>query len=148
MRLFVLFLFISTAAAQVKLPAYTKHILPNGATLLLMPRAELPLTTVTAVFRGGAEADSVAGLASVTAELLERGTATKSTEQIALAFDSLGATLGTRASDSTLTIASEFLSRDTERALPLLAELARQPTFPADEVKKVLAQYLDAARRM
>ena len=148
MRLFVFCLFISTAAAQVKLPPYTKHTLPNGATLLLMPRAELPLTTVTAVFRGGAEADSVAGLASITAELLERGTATKSTEQIALAFDSLGATLGTRANDSTLTIASEFLSRDSERALPLLAELANQPTFPEDEVKKVLAQYLDAARAL
>ena len=148
MRLLLVYLFISTATAQVKLPAYTKQTLPNGVTLLLMPRAELPLTTVTAVFRGGAEADTMAGLASVTAELLERGTATKSAEQIALAFDSLGATLETRAGDSTLTIASEFLSRDSERALPLLAELANQPTFPEDEVKKVLAQYLDAARSL
>ncbi len=146
MRLLMVFLMTSLAAAQVRLPAYTKHTLPNGAVLLLMPRAELPLTTVTAVFRGGAEVDAVAGVAAVTAELLERGTPTKNAEQIALAFDSLGATLETRASDSTVTVSSEFLSRDGERALPLLAELITKPTFPEDEVKKVLAQYLDAAR--
>jgi len=145
MRLILLLLTIS-ASAQVKLPPYSKQTLPNGTTLILMPRAELPLTTVTAVFRGGAEAESVAGLASVTAELLERGTATQSAEQIALAFDSLGATLNTRASDSTLTIASEFLSRDTGRALPLLADLVQKPAFPEPEVKKVLAQFLDAAK--
>lgn len=145
MRLLLITLLVASCAAQVKLPPYTKHTLPNGVTLLLMPRSELPLTTVSAVFRGGAEAEPVAGLASVTAELLERGTPTKSTEQIALAFDSLGATLTTRATDSTLTIATEFLSRDSSAALPLLAELVQQPTFPEDEVKKVLAQYLDAA---
>ncbi|MBY0504358.1 MAG: insulinase family protein [Bryobacteraceae bacterium] len=146
MRYLLLLTLVIAADAQVKLPPYTKHALPNGATLILMPRAELPLTTVTAVFRGGAEAESISGLASVTAELLDRGTPTKSAEQLALAFDSLGATLDTRASDHQVTVATEFLSRDTDRALPLLAELVRQPVFPADEVKKVLAQFLDAAR--
>jgi predicted Zn-dependent peptidase len=148
MRYLLTCLLISSAMAQVKLPPYSKQQLPNGATLILMPRAELPLTTVTAIFRGGAEADSVAGLASVTAELLERGTPTKTSEQIALAFDSLGATLETRAGDSSLAVATEFLARDSDRALPLLSELVRQPTFPEDEVKKVLAQYLDAARSL
>ena len=146
MRHLLVFLLLSTAAAQVRLPPYTKHTLPNGATLLLMPRAELPLTTVTAVFRGGAEAESVAGLASVTAELLDRGTPTRTAEQLALAFDSLGATLDTRANESTLAVSTEFLSRDTQRALALLAELVAQPSFPEDEVKKVLAQFVDAAR--
>ena len=42
MRLFIFFFFLSGATAQVKLPPYTKHLLPNGATLLLMQRAELP----------------------------------------------------------------------------------------------------------
>ncbi len=151
MRLLLTFVLISLllmtgATAQVRLPPYTKQTLANGVTLVLMPRAELPLTTLTAVFRGGAEAESVAGLASVTAELLDRGTPTQSAEQLALAFDSLGATLDTRAGDSTVAVASEFLSRDSSRALPLLAELVAQPTFPEDEVRKVLAQYLDAAR--
>ena len=145
MRLTLLLLTISVSA-QVKLPPYSKQVLANGATLILMPRAELPLTTVTAVFRGGAEAESVAGLASVTAELLERGTATQSAEEIALAFDSLGATLNSLAGESTLTLASEFLSRDTDRALPLLADLVQKPAFPAEEVKKVLAQFLDGAK--
>jgi zinc protease len=148
MRILLASLLIAAASAQVQLPQYTKHTLPNGVTLLLMRRTELPLTTVTAVFRGGAEAESVAGLASVTAELLERGTPGKSAEQIALAFDSLGATLTTRASDSTLTVATEFLARDTDQALPLLTELVAKSTFPEDEVKKVLAQSLDAARAL
>lgn len=146
MRLLLTLTLISMATAQVKLPPYTKQTLPNGVTVLMMPRTELPLTTVTAVFRGGAEAESVAGLAAVTAALLDRGTPAQSAEQLALAFDSLGATLQTRAGDSTVAVASEFLSRDSARALPLLAGLVTEPTFPEDEVKKVLAQYLDAAR--
>jgi predicted Zn-dependent peptidase len=137
-------------AAQVKLPPYSRQTLPNGLVVVLMPKRDVPLTSVEVVVRGGAESDpaEMSGLASVTAELLRRGTATRSADKFSEEADFLGATFQTGSDEQTTVVETEFLSRDTDRALDLLADAVLHPSFPEAEVKKVLAQRIDAAKSL
>jgi zinc protease len=135
-------------AADVRLPQHAKSTLASGATLILTPRSELPLISLLVTIRGGieAEAPTQAGLASLTAELLRRGTTTRTAAQISEQLDALGATLQTAADGQAIRLNAEFLAADADRALDILADLILRPSFPEDETKKALAQALDAAK--
>lgn len=137
-------------AGEVRLPPYTRQTLPNGLVLVLMPKRDVPLTSVEVMVRGGAESDpsGQSGLASVTAELLRRGTATRSADKFSEQADFIGATFQTGANEQATVVSAEFLSRDSERALDLLADAILHPAFPEAEVKKVLAQRIDAAKEL
>lgn len=136
------------APAQVRLPQYTRQVLPNGAVVCLMPRRDVPLVTLRVLVKGGAESDpaEMAGLASATAELIRRGTATRTADRFSEELDAIGATFPTRADAQSTVITSEFLAKDAARALELAADAILRPTFPEPEVKKVLAQRIDQAR--
>jgi predicted Zn-dependent peptidase len=136
--------------AQVKLPPYTRQTLPNGVVLVLMPKHDVPLTSVEVVIRGGAESDpaDMSGLASVTAELLRRGTATRTADKFSEEADFIGATFQTGSNEQATIVSTEFLSRDTTRALDLITDAVLHPSFPEPEVKKVLSQRIDAARAL
>ena len=41
------------AFAQVRLPQYSRQVLPNGAVLNVMPRKDVPLVTIKVTFKGG-----------------------------------------------------------------------------------------------
>src|ERR1044072_4908853 len=99
-------------AAEVKLPPYTRQTLPNGAVLQLMPRRDVPLTTVRVTVRGGAESDppAMSGLAAMTAELLRRGTATRSADRFSDELDFMGASWMAQADAQSTVIQTEFLS--------------------------------------
>jgi predicted Zn-dependent peptidase len=143
-----LFALALPVAAQVKLPPYTRQVLPNGTVIVMMPRADLPLITLRAVLRGGAESDppQLAGLSSVTAELLRRGSDGRTADQFSETLDFLGATWQATSDDQSTQVGMEFLRKDLDRALDLFADALLHPTFPEAEVRKVLAQRIDASR--
>lgn len=134
--------------AQVKLPPFSKKTLPNGATLILLNKPDVPLVTVRALFRGGAEAEAAgqAGINALTVELMRRGAGARSAEQFAEALDALGAALVT-GSDRQMSYASmEFLAETQNEALDLFEDFLARPAFPVDEFKKALAQRIDGSR--
>lgn len=151
MRFEFLALALAAAAvmpAQVKLPPFSKKTLPNGATLILLHKPDVPLITVRALFRGGAEAEPAgqAGLNALTVELMRRGAGDRSAGQFAEALDALGATLVT-GSDRQMSYASlEFLAKTQNEALDLFADFLARPAFPEEEFNKALAQRIDAAK--
>jgi zinc protease len=120
-----------TLTAQVRLPQYSRQVLPNGAVLDVMPRRDVPLTTIRVVFKGGSEADpaDMSGLARVTAEAIRRGTAKRTQEQFARELDSLGAVFSTGADPQSVTITAEFLSKDLAAGLNLLMDAILNPAF-------------------
>jgi len=143
-----LFTLAISGHAQVKLPPYTRQVLPNGTVVVMMPRADLPLMTLRAVLRGGAESDppQLAGLSAVTAELLRRGSAGRTADGFSDTLDFLGATWQATIDDQTTQVGIEFLSRDLDRALGLFAGALLRPAFPEAEVKKLLSQRIDASK--
>lgn len=133
---------------QVRLPPYTRQVLPNGAVLDVMPRKDVPLVTVRILFKGGAEAEpaELAGLADVTAEAIRRGTAKRTAEQISQELDSLGAQFDSGADLQSIYIDAEFLSKDLAAGLDLVMDTINNPSFAEGEIKKVVAQYVDYAK--
>lgn len=137
--------------AQVKLPPYTRDVLPNGVTVLLMPRSGTPLVHFRVLIRGGVESDpaSLAGLANVTAQLLRKGTAKRTADQFSQELDFLGGTFFTNfdaTRGSAAAVTGEFLKKDFDRGLDLISDAILHPTFPETEAKKELALRIDTAR--
>ncbi len=135
---------------QVKLPPYTRQVLPNGVVVDLMPRPGVPLVRFRILVTGGAEAEpaNLAGLASVTAQLLRKGTAKRTADQFSEELDFLGGEFQTpESTQSPATIVTaEFLKKDFDSGLDLVSDAVLHPVFPEAEVHKTLAQRIDAAK--
>ncbi len=132
--------------ARFTLPPYTTHKLQNGATLLLMERHQLPLVSFVWRMRSGGsicDPEGREGLASVTAQLLRKGTQKRSAQQISEELDFVGASLDASASHDCSSGAAEFLSKDLDLGVELLADLLQHPIFPEDEFSKLIQQEVD-----
>jgi predicted Zn-dependent peptidase len=137
-----------TAAAQVKLPPYSRDVLPNGTVVYLVQKTGLPLVSFHVVVKGGneSEPEGLAGLAQVTAGLLRRGTAQASADQFNEELDSLGGTFGAAVNEQATAVSAEFLKKDFDRGMALVADAVLHPAFPEAEVKKALARAADGLK--
>ena len=135
-------------SVELKLPPYKRVKLENGMTLLLMEQHEVPLVSFSVVIRSGAVADPSGkeGLASVTAELLRKGTKTRTADQVSSELDFIGGQLAANAASDSSSIAAEFVTKDLVKGLDLLADVILNPTFPQDQVSRVLKQRLDGIK--
>ena len=138
----------SVSAQTLQMPPHGKYVLKNGLTVLLLEKHGVPLINVYALMKTGAAADPAGeeGLASVTAGLLRKGTKTHSAQQFAADLDYIGGTFEAEAGADFSSVSEEFLTKDAERGLSLLADALLHPTFPQDEVDKLLAQALDGVK--
>lgn len=147
-RALIAVLLAAPLMAQVRLPEYSREVLSNGATLLLMPRPGLPLVHIRVEVKGGTEAEpaQLAGLADATASLLRKGTDKRTADDFSMELDGLGATFNTNAGNSSTVVNAEFLSKDFARGVDLLGDVLFHPKFPEPEVTKELGRRVDAAR--
>ncbi len=145
------FFFWSPVQAQtsLKLPPYTRTKLPNGLVLLLMEQHEVPIIDFHVLIRAGSGADPTGkeGLASVTAELLRRGTKNRTADQIAEELDFVGGTLEFESGLDFTRGAGEFLKKDLGVGLNLLADVLQNASFAEAEVEKLLKQRIDALKQ-
>ena len=132
----------------LKLPPYKKVKLKNGMSLLLMEQREIPLVSLSFIVRTGSTADPAGreGAASLVAELLRKGTKTRSADQLSAELDFIGGQLSVSAALDYTSGRAEFLKKDLSKGLDLLADAMLNPTFPQDEVTKLLKQRLDGVR--
>jgi predicted Zn-dependent peptidase len=139
---------LALAAQDVRLPPYLRESLPNGIVLAVMQRTEVPLVTVQITIRGGVESvpAGVSGLADITAQALRRGTKDRTAEQFSTELDQLGATWSAGANEQATVISSEFLAKDFDAGMSLVLDAVLRPTFPQEEMGKLLAQSIDAAK--
>ena len=77
----------------LRVPAWTKTQLSNGATLIVSERHGLPLVSFNITFLGGSnqfEASGRDGVAAMTASMLTEGTTTRTGDQLSDALQLLG----------------------------------------------------------
>lgn len=134
--------------AEVRLPKYTREVLPNGVVVYLLPKPGVPLVNFRILVKGGAESDpaGLAGLSLTTAQLLRSGTPTRSAEQFSTQLDGLGGSFIANANEQYTFVGAEFLRKDLEAGLELTADALLHPSFPEAEVKKVLSRGIDGAK--
>jgi len=118
-----------------------KVVLRNGLTLLLSESHSSPSVSIKAVLGAGSrlELDSKAGLASLCGELLDEGTKTHSSREIAQAVEQVGGKLETFGEYQAAIVQSSLLSKDLLLGLEITADLVENAEFPEDKVK----QYVD-----
>ncbi len=86
------------------------------------------------------------GVASMTAALLRKGTATRSADDFSAQLDFIGGSFGAGAIADATSISAEFMKKDLARGLELVADAMLHPAFPEDEVKKLAAQRVDGIK--
>ena len=138
----------SAQAGEFKLPAFETAKLPNGLTVYMMERHDVPLVAVRAVVKAGAVNDGKqAGLANLTGDGVLLGSARHSKAEIDQAFDFRGAVLAGGGSVEQSTVAANFARKDTDTLLPLFAELVQTPSFDAAELDKLRARKVDGLKQ-
>ncbi len=127
-----------------RFPEFRRARLAGGLTVVAAPRSSSPLALVELVVPAGGQhtPPGGAGLASLTAALLDEGTVEKSAMDIAARIEQLGGSLATGVDWNAAYVLVNVLARHLPEALELLAEVAARPTFPPEEVERLRRQYL------
>ena len=137
----------SPGTFQAPLPQH--HRLSNGLQLLVVEKREVPLVAFGVIFETGAAGDpaSLGGISSLTTAMLQEGTTTRSSTQIADEFEFLGSQLLASTGREYTLVGSESLTREFPRALELVSDLLQHPTFPEEELVRLSDQRQTSIRR-
>jgi predicted Zn-dependent peptidase len=121
----------------VATPRIDKGTLSNGLAVWVVSRHELPMVNATLQIRAGSAQDGAqAGIAAMTAALLDEGTAKHSALEFAGALDFLGANLSASAGVEQTSVTLQTLSKHLDKALELMGEMVVQPAFKAEELER------------
>jgi predicted Zn-dependent peptidase len=139
---------LEAQAGGLKLPAHERRKLPNGMTLLLMERHELPLVSFHVVVSAGPVVDPAGqeGLASLTAALLRKGTTTRSADQFSSQLDFVGGQFNANVAADYATVSVQVMKKDAVTGLDLLSDALLNATFPQEEVEKLVQQRVDSIK--
>jgi zinc protease len=121
-------------------------ILPNGITLLVLENHANPTVSVSGYIKAGSyfNPPDKHGLARITADMLNKGTAQRSKLEIAEALEFVGAGISFSGNTFTVSVSAQSLSRDFPAVLSTLAEELREPSFPPDELEKLKQRVIAA----
>ena len=124
--------------AGVKIPANERFVLPNGLTIVLLPKKDVPLIAFSGFVRGGALLDPPAkpGVASLVAGLLDHGAGKRSAFEFADAIEGVGGSFNAGAGPESISFNGQFLARDRALMIELLSDALMRPHFDADEFSK------------
>lgn len=128
--------------------APTADYLANGAYFVGQEVSASRLAVVSVRIPAGAARDEKRpGLASVTGQLLSRGTRRRNEASLNEELDRLGATLTVGVGRDAVDVSLSCLVEALDAALPLFAEVLLEPAFPAEQLESVRQQVLTALRQ-
>jgi zinc protease len=135
-----------SAPVSPTIPQPVEVRLANGMRLVTVERHDLPIVTAYLVTAGGAATDPAnrAGVSSLAAELLTKGTRTRSATQIARAIEGLGGAIGSAAGSDGASVDVTVKSDQLAPAMAILADVAVNPAFAPEEIERARTQQVDA----
>ncbi|MGB5719237.1 MAG: pitrilysin family protein [Woeseiaceae bacterium] len=127
------------AALEVNLPKHERVELANGTVIILSEKHDVPLIGLEAIVRGGAVTDpeGLGGLASLLASVLQHGAGKRDAAAFAEAVESVGGELDVSADLEALRISADFMSRDAELLIGLVADMLLRPALAEEELDKL-----------
>lgn len=136
------------APVSARIPATTSRTLANGLRVIVAPQRALPLISADLRVLSGASADPRGrnGVATATADLVTRGTTTRSATDIASTVESLGATLNAGAGADSSQVTLQTRSDRADQAFTVYADVVRNPAFGEEEITRSRQQALDGLR--
>jgi zinc protease len=123
---------------EVRLPEIQPFTLSNGLPVRLVELHALPVVQVELVVLSGAasEEPAQAGVADLTADMLDEGTQARDAIEIAEALEFLGARLSTGAGWDASSVGLHVATARLDSALTLMADVALHPAFPEKELER------------
>jgi zinc protease len=130
---------VSDTVLKIKLPRAQEVQLSNGAYLMVLEDHRVPSIQFEIIMIGAGgyyDPAEIPGLADTTASLMDEGTATKSSEQIAQALDTMAASVSVSANEGSqiATVSGSALTDQFEPVLALAADILLNPSFPDKEI--------------
>lgn len=125
-------------------PAVQKATLKNGLKVMLLQRDAIPIVNITVAVNAGFASDDIAkaGTASLTLDLLNKGTTTKDIYTITNQLDMAGAQLNTFSIQDLSFVQLRALSQNLQPALNILSDVILHASFPEDQFKILKEQRL------
>ena len=122
--------------------------LENGVRLIIQEHSSVPVFSVRAAMLGGVITETTAdnGVSNFVSEMLTRGTATRSREQIARETEALAGGLEGSSGYNSIGVAGSFLSAHHDKAIALFLDALLEPAFSAVEVEKTRRELLLAIK--
>ncbi len=133
---------------EVVFPAFEERALANGARVLVVSQHEVPFVTINLVIPGGTAVDpeGIEGTATFTAQLLTRGTAARTFDDIARALDDSGISFAAAATEEWTTISLNAVTTALDEGLAVLADVVMNATFPDAAFEQTRTQALSGLR--
>ena len=132
------------AFPPLSFPGIERAKLANGIPVYFVRRSDIPVVRVSVGFNAGSAADpkEALGLQSLTMSLLDEGTTTKNSTQIAETQERLGATVSSGGSLDQSQVGLYALTANLAPSLDLLADIVRNPAFDPKEVERLRNEQL------
>ncbi len=133
-------------AVAARVPEAQEKTLANGLRVIVARRPGLPLVAANLGIAAGGSFDPTgrAGLASITAELTTRGTATRSATDISRQVESLGASLSAGSGADASGLSAFTVANQASEVLAIMADVAQNPAFQEEELERVRQEVLDS----
>jgi zinc protease len=113
-------------------------------TTFVVPDHDVPYVSFMVQLHQGSQHDpeGLEGLASITGDMLLRGTEKYNREELAAELDGLGSSLNVRVRKGVTTLVGDVASDHLERYLELVGEVLWNPRFDTEELEKLKRQTL------
>jgi len=128
----------------VKVPDYWTENFPNGLKAIGMKSDEIPSATINLSMETGHRSDALAkaGLAYLTASLMNEATTAHTSEEISTLLNSLGSTVDIYASDEEITMSISSLTKNIDATLKIANEMLFQPKFDKSDFDRLKEEQL------
>lgn len=138
----------ATPLRALQFPPFREAELRNGLELVLVEDHDLPIVSISLSIPTGAVNDppGMRGLASMVAELLTKGTTSRTAEEIAAAIEGVGGSLNASAGNDFFTVSTTVLTEHADLAVELLSDVVLNATFPEEELELARTRALSALR--
>ena len=130
---------------SLSLPSPVEITLSSGVKVFLVQGIQQNVVKIEVVFDAGKWYEPKIGLSHFTATLLEKGTSTKTAEEIANTLDYYGASLEIQAGFDFVSVSLYALMTQWKNVFPVFLEIVREPSFPEKEwnlTKEIFLQNL------
>ncbi len=126
-----------------------EYTLPNGLRVVVKRNANVPLVSLRLSFLGGllAETETTQGITSFVAEMLSRGTTSRSSAQLATEIEDIAGDLSGFSGRNSFGIQAEFLTESLDTGLDLFGDVLQNPSFDPEEIAKLKVERQAALRR-
>lgn len=120
-----------------KIMTVEKMSLPNGGSLIVKQNPANEVVAATLFFKGGKLVENKPGVAALMAELLLKGTKTRSATDIANQTELLGIEIDASAEDDYVKVSLKTVKSDLAEALLILNDILNNAAFDQAELEKV-----------